>query len=351
MVPKKYFLPLFLLVQIVAVKILALFPEIIERYYSNGMYTIISKFFRNLLGGLSFSFGDVLYGFLFFLLLKWFLKNRVGFVKEWKSNALRFLSVLSVMYFLFHVLWGLNYYRTPFQEKFKISNSYSHSELDRFTKKMIAKSNQLQLKITFNDTVAVKIPYTDKELFYMAENGFHKLPKKLKEVDYQSVSIKKSLFSVPLSYMGFGGYLNPFTNETQINYLKPKYVCPFTICHEMAHQVGIASESECNFIGFLAATHHTDDYFKYAAYTTAVRYCLRNLEDMKKGLSKPYLKLLHAGVLKNFEEDKKFWATYQTPLQSCFEYIYDNFLKANQQNDGLEGYNKFIGLLINYEKK
>ncbi|HEU4496459.1 MAG TPA: DUF3810 family protein, partial [Flavobacterium sp.] len=33
-----------------------------------------------------------------------------------------------------------------------------------------------------------------------------------------------------------------------------------------------------------------------------------------------------------------------------FHYFYDTFLKANQQKDGLEGYSKFVGLLMGYYK-
>jgi hypothetical protein len=44
-----------------------------------------------------------------------------------------------------------------------------------------------------------------------------------------------------------------FTNEAQVNYIGPMYSFPMTTNHEMAHQMGFASETECNFIGFLAS--------------------------------------------------------------------------------------------------
>lgn len=349
-VQKKYILPLLLLVQIIIVKIVAFFPEVIENYYSKGFYPILSKGLRSLFGGLSFSFGNVMYGVLIFVLIKWLLKNRKGFFRNWKTNGLKFLSILSIFYFFFHFLWGMNYYRIPLHEKLNINKEYKLADLEALTEKMIAKSNELQVRITSNDSVAVINPYTDKEIFEIAQIGYHNLPKELKEFDYHTKSIKQSLFSLPLSYMGFGGYLNPFTNEAQVNYLKPKYTTPFTTCHEMAHQTGIGSESECNFIGYLAAINNNDDYFQYAAYTTAVRYCFRNLEEIEEGKSKLYLEKLNKGVLKNFEENEIFWKEYETPINTFFEYFYDNFLKANQQKDGLESYSKFIDLLIGYEQ-
>ena len=177
------------------------------------------------------------------------------------------------------------------------------------------------------------------------------MPKELKEFQYQNKSIKASLLSYPLSYMGFGGYLNPFTHEAQVNTLKPKFNSPMTTCHEMAHQTGIGSESECNFIGFIAAIKNEDLYFQYSAYNFITRYCLGNLEKIEEGKSESFLKKINKGVIKNFDENEDFWKSYHTPIDTFFEYFYDNFLKLNQQKDGLESYSKFVGLMIGYESK
>jgi hypothetical protein len=118
----------------------------------------------------------------------------------------------------------------------------------------------------------------------------------------------------------------------------------------MAHQTGIGSESECNFIGFIAATKNEDLYFQYSAYSFALRYGLRNLEKIEENSSNPFLEKINKGVLKNFEENEIFWKQYQTQINTFFEFFYDNFLKINQQKDGMEGYSKFVGLVIGYQK-
>jgi hypothetical protein len=242
----------------------------------------------------------------------------------------------------------MNYYRIPLHEKLQIEKEYSKQQLEAFIEKMLLKTNALQLQITKNDSVAVVIPYSHNEIYDLALKGYENIPTDLQEFRYEVKSIKSSLFSYPLSYMGFGGYLNPFTNEAQVNYLKPKYTSPLTTCHEMAHQTGIGSESECNFIGFVTAAKNEDLYFQYSAYSFALRYALHNLEMIQEGSSEAYLKKINKGVLKNFEENEIFWKEYQTPINTFFEYFYDNFLKANQQKDGMEGYSKFVGLAIGY---
>ncbi|WP_297869236.1 DUF3810 domain-containing protein [uncultured Flavobacterium sp.] len=345
---RKFILPLFLLIQIIVVKTIGLFPDFVENVYSKGFYPKLAFVSRKVFGWLPFSFGDVTYFILILLLFRWIWKHRIGFFKEWKDNLLAILSWVSVFYLFFHLLWGMNYYRIPLHEKLHIEKEYSKEQLEIFIEKMLVKTNALQLKITKNDSVAVVIPYSHDEIYNLALKGYENIPTDLQEFRYEVKSIKSSLFSYPLSYMGFGGYLNPFTNEAQVNYLKPKYTSPLTTCHEMAHQTGIGSESECNFIGFVTAAKNEDLYFQYSAYSFALRYALHNLEMMQEGNSEVYIKKINKGVLKNFEENEIFWKKYQTPINTFFEYFYDNFLKANQQKDGMEGYNKFVGLAIGY---
>ena len=332
-------------------KVLALFPEFVERYYSNGLYLYLSKISRIVLGWIPFSVGDLFYTILFFFIFRWIYKNRIGFFKNWKANGLTVLSFISILYFLFHFLWGINYYRIPLHEKIGIEKEYTKAQLVALTEKLIVKTNELQFQIEKDSTKKVVFNYSEQEMYEMSPNGYDLFSNQLTEIEYKNESIKSSLYSLPLSYMGFGGYLNPFTNEAQVNSLKPKYTSPLTICHEMAHQTGIASESDCNFIGFMAASSNNDLYFQYSAYAFALNYCLYNLEVMQEGSSKSYRKFINKGILENFNENKTFWKQYHSWIDTFFEYFYDKFLKFNQQKDGMESYSKFVGLLINYDLK
>ena len=136
-----------LIIQIILIKVLSLFPEFVERFYSNGLYLYISKICRLLLGWIPFSVGDIAYVVLILLIFRWLFNNRIGFLKNWKSNGLTILNFISILYFLFHFLWGLNYYRIPLHEKIGIKKEYTKEQLQNLTLKLIAKTNQLQLKL------------------------------------------------------------------------------------------------------------------------------------------------------------------------------------------------------------
>jgi hypothetical protein len=349
-VKRQNLLPFLLLIQIILIPFLGYFPEVVERWYSNGFYPFVSKLLRILFGHIPFSIGDILYFLLIVFGIQWIWKCRKSWETNWRKYISKIVSCISVLYFTFHLLWGFNYYRQPLFEKMKIERDYSDADLLVFTKKLITKTNAVQFQITQNKKEKIVFPYSQEQVFQMNTKGYSNLADQHPFFQYSELSGKQSLFSLPLTYMGFGGYLNPFTNETQVNYLMPMYHSPTTSCHEMAHQMGYASESECNFIGFMASVKNKDLYFKYSGYSFALRYCLANWQLRNKVVYKQLLQTVHPGILKNYKESDDFWKAYETPIETGFHLFYDTFLKWNQQKDGMEGYSKFVNLMVNYYK-
>ena len=329
-------------------RFLAFFPKVIERFYSNGLYVYLSHFSRRILGKIPFSVGDILYSTLLLYFIYWFYKNRIV---SWKSKLWSILSFVSVFYFLFHILWAFNYYREPLFEKMKIEREYSNEDIYAFTQNLIVKTNEIQFQITKKTNQKVSNPYSQDSIFQLTQAGYDTLAKEYSFFKYEIPSRKKSLLSLPLTYMGFAGYLNPFTNESQVNYKIPMYNFPNVICHEMAHQIGYASESECNFIGFMACIKNDNIYFQYAAYSTALQYCMNNV-FMKNEQQFNYLKKqINTGVLLNYKESQQFWKEHETIIDKGFQFLYDHYLKSNNQKEGIESYSKYVDLLINYNKK
>ena len=346
----KYILPIFLLVQIIFLKVLAYFPDYVEGFYSNNLYMRISHFSRTLFGKIPFSVGDCIYAVLILSVISWFWKIRKTWKTDWKDHLLKILSKISVFYFLFHLLWAFNYYREPLFQKMEIKREYTDADLLAFTKKLILKTNEIHFKITKNDSLKVVFPYSQKQGFQMTLNGYENLAKEHPYFKYKILSVKKSLFSLPLTYMGFGGYLNPFTNEAQINDLLPMYNFPTTTNHEMAHQMGYASESECNFIGVLASVKNDNLYYKYSGYSFALHYCLSIWKVKNEKIFEQLKSQTHPGILKNYQESYDFWKQYDTFIDKGFHAFYDNFLKTNNQKDGMDSYSKFVDLMVNYYK-
>jgi len=345
---KKTIIALSLIPQILLIKLLANFPDFVESFYSHGTYIIISKLMRYTFGWLPFSVGDVLYTLAIVFLIRWLIINRRRFLKDTKNWILDILATVSIVYFAFHVLWAFNYYRLPLHQSLNIENDYTTEQLVQFTERLIERTNRLHLDITKNDTLKVNMPYSKSELLSMVPRGYDNLAEEFEYLAYQPISLKRSLYSIPLTYMGFSGYLNPFTNEAQIDGLIPTYKYPTTGSHEVAHQLGYAKENEANFIGSMAAMKHPDIYFKYSGHAFALRHCLGELYKREPKYYSKIREAIHTGIFKNYREVQEFWSDYENPTEPLFKSTYNNFLKANNQSGGMESYSYVVALLVNY---
>ena len=62
-------------------------------------------------------------------------------------------------------------------------------------------------------------------------------------------------------------------------------------------------------------------------------------------------KQINTGVLLNYKESQQFWKEHETIIDKGFQFLYDHYLKSNNQKEGIESYSKYVDLLINYNKK
>ena len=68
-------LALLLPIQFLLLHVLKMFPDFIERYYSQGFYPYLSTASRYLFGWIPFSIGDVFYLLIGVLAIRWLYKN------------------------------------------------------------------------------------------------------------------------------------------------------------------------------------------------------------------------------------------------------------------------------------
>ncbi|WP_232827468.1 DUF3810 domain-containing protein [Winogradskyella aurantiaca] len=332
----------------VLTKILAINPEWTEQVYSNSLYTLISKLCRYAFGWVPFSVGDVFYTLVVLLLLRWLIKNWRRSYKDFKNWILELLTGVSFIYLAFHCFWAFNYYRQPLHVNLEMGKDYSTEQLVSVTELLIESSNNAHEALQNMDSLKVEVPYSKKDILDMTQKGYKALSKSIPLFTYKPSSIKASLYSLPLTYMGFSGYLNPFTNEAQVDILIPKYQLPSTASHEVAHQLGYAAENEANFIGMLACIHHPDPYFNYSGQVFGLRYCLNELYLRDQEAYQQLRTKIRPGIFKNFKESRDFWNSYENPLEPLFKTTYDSYLKVNNQNKGIESYSYVVALIVNY---
>ena len=82
-----------------------------------------------------------------------------------------------------------------------------------------------------------------------------------------------------------------------------------------------------------------------------MRYCLGNWQIRNEKVFDELVKTVHPGILKNYKESEDFWRQYDTFIDKGFHFFYDNFLKLNQQKEGMESYSKLVNLMVGYYKE
>lgn len=348
---KKWWLkPVVLLAVIVLVHFIALQTNWIELFYSIHIYLIISSLLRILTGWIPFSFGDVLYGFVIF----WLLFKVIHFFRRkptWKKFlfAVRNLTVKILWAYLFFLLmWGLNYYRYGIGYQLHIIPAkYSNADLKNTTFQLLLKLNESVKKL---DSIHYTYP-SNKIIFQQAIAMYDTAENKYAYLTYKHAAVKQMLCGSIGNYSGFLGYYNPFSGEAQVNTNVPAFVIPFTTCHEMAHQIGYASESEASFVGYLVIKDNNQPVFNYSAYFDLFSYANSELFSRDSVAAKQNVKLLDTLVKKDYAVYRKYLLQYKNPVEPLITLMYGNYLKAHNQPKGIESYDEVVAWIVAYYKK
>jgi len=338
----------------VGIAVFSRYPAAVEKYYSTGLYPVIARGQRLLFGWIPFSVGDLLYGavvvylgYQLVRLIRLLVRREAG--KGWWWRLLRRMAfVLLWVYVLFNGLWGLNYNRLGIADQLQLQvRPYSIAELDELTVVVVEELNDLNGRAKMH---RVDLGHT-ASLRAGAIQAYDSLAADDPRFAYRSPSVKASLYSYPGLYVGFAGYYNPFTGEAQVNTMDPLFGQPYTVCHEMGHQLGYAKENEANFIGFLAASSSPDARFRYSVYLDLYVYAIRELYFRDSTLAKGFREKLAPGVREDLRELQRFNRRYENPLEPKIWGVYSQYLKANRQPHGIVSYSEVTAWLIAYARK
>ncbi len=343
-----------LLIAALLIRIFTNYPVLIERYYSTGFYPPVAAFMRTLIGWLPFSLGDIIYsvaGILIiygiFCFIKSLVQRKVN--RRNLSRALtRGLIISLLVYVYFNLAWGLNYNRLGIAHQLNIqTEDYSREDLQMINNVLVKKLNDS--RAFFPDSV-ITIP-TYSNIFDSSQAAYRNVAHTYPWLKYQDQSIKKSLYGRMGRYLGFLGYYNPFTGEAQLNLTIPRFLIPYITCHEMGHQLGYASESEASFVGYLAATHSRDSLYRYSAYFDLFSYANREYAMRDSTAAKENFNRLNRRVKGDFKQVRDYLKKTRNPLEPLVKLFYDQYLKVNQQEKGMQSYNQVVAWLIAYQKK
>lgn len=248
---------------------------------------------------------------------------------------------------LYCVLWGVNYYADGFQEKSGIyAQPVKLEELQRVTEEFATRLAELSERIPRDGDGVFAV--SRDEIFQESTSIYCNISQEFPFLHREDRVPKRMFFSRLFSAMNFTGFYSPYTGESSLNVDSPVCLLPANIAHELAHQRGIASEQECNFLAIAASTSSDSEVYQYSGYLMGYIHLSNALYKVDRGAWAAIREGLPEGVIADLANHSAYWAQFDGLTASVSKNIYDAALKSYGQTAGIRSYGTVVDLLVAY---
>ncbi len=262
----------------------------------------------------------------------------------WRRLSL-LLAVVLILYLLLCLLLGASYRADGFQEKSGLTARPESVETLSAAAALFAdrlRETALTVPRDGNGEYAVPLEL----VFDAAPTVYRGAEERFPFLRLQDVRPKRAFYSRLMSWFNYTGFYFPFTGEANINTDPPGALIPATIAHEMAHQRGIASEQEANFVAVLACTESGSDAYAYSGWlfgfihlgTALYRWDPEAYWEIAAGLPEE--------VRADLRANDAYWAQFETKAAEVSSAVYDTMLRSYGQSLGVRSYGAVVDLLL-----
>ena len=265
------------------------------------------------------------------------------------------LAAASGLYLCHMLVFGLNYYAGPLAEDIRLEVvEYNVEELTEAAIYYRDKANDLANQVKRDGSGNPQFPEFEV-LAEQAADGFHSLTyeSSLPVFAGSTLPVKKLAWADLYTSMSVTGITMGLTGEASVNPQTPPIALPFTMCHEMAHRMCIASERDANFAAFLACQANESVDFQYSAYFMAYRYCYNALAKDSSQEASAAAARVSSGVNDNLYQDMVNYTQFYSGNQnataaSAAATANDTYLKASGETEGIKSYGQVCDLLVSW---
>ncbi|RYD52619.1 MAG: DUF3810 domain-containing protein [Sphingobacteriales bacterium] len=247
------------------------------------------------------------------------------------NNLLNGFIGLTVVYLLFFIGWGGNYYKPKLQQEWALpaSGKPVMEQLFDFDTFLIRHLNilapqyqELELETVNRLSVVEYQQHTDSRTARYGLNA------------------KPSLFGQLMQYFGIQGYYNPWTGEAQVNQHLPSFMLPFVTCHEMAHQSGIAAEEDANLLSYALCTRSSNKAFRYSGYFNLWLYTQGMIREQDTALAHQLMLQLNPVSVAHRDTLRAIRERYRGETSVWSMALYDSYLRMHDQKEGIKSYSR-----------
>ena len=247
----------------------------------------------------------------------------------------------------YSVFWGVNYYADGFQEKSGIyAEPVAVEDLERVTRMFVEELVEAADGVPRDENGVFAVPLD--EIFAESTEIYENISREFPFLTRTDRVPKRMVFSRLFSAMNFTGFYTPFTGESNLNVDSPACMLPANIAHELAHQRGIASEQECNFLAIVASTMSDSPTYRYSGYLTAYIDLGNALYRADPEKWEAVYSLLPDTVRADLRYHSAYWDQFEGLTATVGQKVYDATLKNYGQTAGIKSYGMVVDLLVAY---
>jgi hypothetical protein len=325
----------------------------VEKYYSTGIYPVISQVIGFLFGWMHFSVAEILlYAGVVLIPAYAIVQIVLIFVK--KERVLRgFRTLLNLAligaagYFLFISLWGLNYYRQPLAVTlgYKVTER-SVSDLTVLCTKLAEDANKYRSEVKESLHGYMVLSEGKNAALLKVPSAYAKLSKEFPGLNARFAQPKPVLLSRSMSFTDTEGIFIPFTMEPNVNVDMPDSAIFSAACHEAAHAQGFAREDEANFLSYLACMASGNPEMAYSGTLLALTTSMNALASYDGDAYARIAGTYSWQVKWDMSYESIYWTQFQGPVAETSGKMNNAYLKSNKQADGVNSYGRMVDLLL-----
>ncbi len=320
-------------------------PEIVEQYYSRGLFPVLRWLIDYLLAWL-----PVPLIYLFVFGLAYFLVRRIGrwwrraYEHSWEK-ALDGLLGTGAFFgggiFLFLALWGFNYGRLPIEDQLGLElQALTFSELKEeflHETETIKRLRKEIPNITREPVSAEMLPKRLEKKLRAELEGW------LGQHGFSTAGRVRGRYVLPkgifLRFSSSGLYF-PFTGEGHVDAGLHPLQKPYVMAHELAHGYGFGDEGTCNFLGYLACIQSEDPLIAYAGHLNYWRTLAADYLQYEPEKYREFRESLPLGIQADLDAINEVLMRYPDIMPRFRYYAYDAYLKSQGIEEGIRNYDR-----------